>query len=237
MVAIFGPEGKEVVDTSDPSTSRRNREVFAVAMAEGWRLTDQGANEKTLIVGNEAWPFPIPLVKGANGWRFDTAAGKEEVIARRIGRNELAVILICHTYVTAQHLYAQPGHDGQPAGIYAKTFRVMRVARTDSIGPRRAGRSEARWETSWRRPPRKVAARRIAGTAGAVPRLLLQDPDRAGFGRAGRDEGLHQGQQDDRRFALVAWPAQNDVTGVMTFVVNGKASCTRKISGRARTTK
>ena len=69
-MAVFGPEGKEVVDTSDPSTSRRNREVFAAAMAEGWQLIDQSASAKTLVVGNEAWPFPIPLVKDATGWRF-----------------------------------------------------------------------------------------------------------------------------------------------------------------------
>ena len=120
--AIFGPDAKDLVDVSDPTAARRRRQVFAVAMAEGWRLEDAGADRRTLVVGNEAWPFPVPLVKGADGWRFDTAAGKEEVLARRIGRNELAAILICRTYVRAQHLYARAGHDGKPAGLYAKTL-------------------------------------------------------------------------------------------------------------------
>src|SRR5213075_916288 len=84
---------------------------------------DQGPSAKTLVVGNEAWPFPIPLAKDGNGWRFDTAAGKEEIIARRIGLNELAAIDTCRAYVTAQRRYAQDGHDGQPAGAYAKTFK------------------------------------------------------------------------------------------------------------------
>ncbi len=67
-----------------------NRQVFTVAFREQWRLEDATPTRKTLVVGNEDWPFPVPLVKGADGWRFDTAAGKEEVLARRIGRNETA---------------------------------------------------------------------------------------------------------------------------------------------------
>ena len=122
VLAIFGPDAKDLVDMSDPTAARRRRQVFKVALAEGWRLEDGGADRRTLVIGNEAWPFPVPLVKGADGWRFDTAAGKEEVLARRIGRNELAAILICRTYVRAQHLYARAGHDGKPAGLYAKTL-------------------------------------------------------------------------------------------------------------------
>ena len=128
--AIFGPEGQELIASSDAATARRNREVFTVAAAEGWRLVDQGANRKTLIVGNEGWPFPVPLVKSANRWRFDAAAGKEEVLARRIGRNELAVIGICRTYVAAQQRYAQQGHDGKPEGLFATTL------------PQRSGQAE-----------------------------------------------------------------------------------------------
>ena len=61
--AIFGPGGRELIASSDAATARKNREVFTVAVAEGWRLVDQGTNRKTLIVGNEEWPFPVPLVK------------------------------------------------------------------------------------------------------------------------------------------------------------------------------
>ena len=91
VLAIFGPDGKELIDSSDPVTARRNREVFAVALAEGWRIVDDGSR-RTLVIGNEGWPFPVPIVQEAGGWRFDTTAGKEEVLARRIGRNELAAI-------------------------------------------------------------------------------------------------------------------------------------------------
>ena len=106
LLAIFGPDGKDLLASSDPATARMNRQVFTVAAAEQWHLTDADANRKTLVIGNEQWPFPVPLVKEASGWRFDTAAGKEEVIARRIGHNELAAIDTVRAYVTAQQRYA-----------------------------------------------------------------------------------------------------------------------------------
>ena len=100
-----------------------NRRVFAVAFREQWHLEDVTPTQKTLVIGNEEWPFPVPLVKGADGWRFDTAAGKEEVLARRIGRNELQAIATSRAYVTAQRRYAQEGHDGKPAGVHATKFQ------------------------------------------------------------------------------------------------------------------
>ena len=232
VMALFGPEGKEVVDTSDPSTSRRNREVFAAAMAEGWQLIDQGPSAKTLVVGNEAWPFPIPLVKDGNGWRFDTAAGKEEVIARRIGRNELAAIQICRTYVNAQHVYAQRGHDGQPAGIYARTLRSENGRENGlywaaSRGQRRSPLGEL------------VAYAATEGTQldrdrseptpfhGYYFRILTaQGPAAPG----GMKDYIVQNKMSGG-FALVAWPAQYDATGVMTFIVNQEGVARQKDLG------
>ncbi len=63
VVAIFGPDGQELVDSSDPATARRNRDVFTVAAAEAWQLVDQDGGRKVLVVGNEGWPFPVPLIK------------------------------------------------------------------------------------------------------------------------------------------------------------------------------
>ena len=121
--AMFGPESKVLIDSSDPATGQRNRETFTVAVAEGWRLESPNATTRTLIIGNEQWPFPIPLVKDGNAWRFDTAAGIEEVLARRIGKNELAVIGLCRAYVAAQRIYARTAHDGRRTGLYAASFR------------------------------------------------------------------------------------------------------------------
>jgi DUF2950 family protein len=221
ILSIFGPDGKELADSSDPETLRRNREVFTVAVAEKWRLDDQGTNGKVLVIGNEEWPFPVPLTKDARGWRFDTAAGKEEVLARRIGRNELAAIRICRTYVAAQQLYAARGHDGKPAGLYARTFRSDKGRENGLYWP--AGRGE-------KRSPLGDLVARAAEEGGAVNQggqspspfhgyyfKILTAQGAAADG--GAKDYIANGDLSGG-FALVAWPAEYDVTGVMTFIVN-----------------
>src|SRR5262249_33386936 len=80
LIALFGQDGKDLLDTSDPATARMNRDVFTAAAAEQWHLVDDAADRKTLAIGGEDWPFPVPIVKEGNAWHFDTAAGKEEVL-------------------------------------------------------------------------------------------------------------------------------------------------------------
>jgi hypothetical protein len=221
VVAIFGPGGQELVDSSDPATARRNRDVFTVAAAEAWRLVDQDGGRKVLVIGNEGWPFPVPLTKVDSGWRFDTAAGKEEVLDRRIGRNELMVIRICRTYVAAQQLYAEKGHDGQPAGLYARTFRSDPGRENGLFWP--TGRGQKRSPLGDLVATAAVEGRPI-GKDGPQSSpfhgyyfkiLTAQGPSAAGGAKDFVSDGRMSGG-----FALVAWPAQYDSTGVMTFVVN-----------------
>jgi hypothetical protein len=220
LLAIFGPDGKDLVASSDPAIARRNRRIFAVAVRERWRLVDEGTG-KSLVIGNEDWPFPVPLVNDTNGWRFDTAAGKEEVLARRIGRNELAVIRVCRTYVAAQRLYAKSGHDGQRAGAYARMFRSEPGKQNGLYWPAARGQK--------RSPLGDLVAQaaeegRPIGQDGQQPSpfhgyyfkiLTAQGP----AARGGAKDYVVKGQMSGG-FGLVAWPAQYDVTGIMTFVVN-----------------
>jgi hypothetical protein len=221
VVKIFGPEGQELADSSDPATARRNRDVFTTAAAERWLLVDEGSERKVLVVGNEGWPFPVPLAKVTGGWRFDTAAGREEILDRRIGRNELAVIRVCRTYVAAQQLYAKRGHDGQPAGRYARTFGSDPGRENGLFWPSEGNKK--------RSPLGELVATAAAegrplGHDGAPPTpfhgyhfkiLTAQGPAAAGGARDYLAGGTMSGG-----FALVAWPAQYNVTGVMTFLVN-----------------
>jgi Protein of unknown function (DUF2950) len=221
VVAIFGPDGKALVDSSDPATARRNRQVFTVAAAERWQLIDQPDGSKQLVIGNESWPFPVPLVKDSNGWRFDTAAGKEEILARRIGRNELAVIWICRAYVAAQRLYAERGHDGLPAGIYAQTFRSDPGRQNGLYWPVAAGQ---------KRSPLGDLVAKAAEEGTPLDKGGSQPSPFHGYYfkiLKGQGASASQGAKDyvsDGRmaggFALVAWPAEYDATGVMTFIVN-----------------
>ena len=221
IVALFGAGGQELLDSSDPPTARQNRQVFLAAVAEGWRLVDQSNGGKVLEIGNEGWPFPVPLINDGGRWRFDTAAGKEEVLARRIGRNELATIRICQSYVAAQRIYARGGHDGKRAGLFAQTFRSD-PGRYNGLYWR-AGKGEKR------SPLGDLVAQAAEGgtlldKGGAQPspfhgyyfRILTAQGAAA---RGGRTDYIVNGEMS-KGFALVAWPAQYDVTGVMTFIVN-----------------
>ena len=221
LLDIFGASGGELIASSDAATARANRQVFTVAVREQWRLADDGPNRKTLIIGHEDWPFPVPLVKDASGWRFDTEAGKEEVLARRIGRNELAVIETSRAYVAAQQRYAQQGHDGKPAGVYATKFRsdvgkenglywpTARGQKRSPLGDLVAQASEeGRPVAGDRGQPSpfhgyyfKILTAQGAAASGGAKSYVVKGDMSAGF-------------------ALIAWPAQYDATGVMTFLVN-----------------
>ena len=219
VLAIFGPEGRALLASSDPATARNNQRVFIVAAREQWHLEDAPSGGKTLVIGNENWPFPVPIVKSSDGWRFDTAAGREEIVARRIGRNELNAIATVRAYVTAQRRYAEQGHDGRPAGSYAVRFRsdpskenglywpATRGQKRSPLGELVAQASEdARLHDRGQRVPLhgyyfKILTAQGSAAAGGAKNYIVKGEMTGGF-------------------ALVAWPAQYDETGVMTFIVN-----------------
>jgi hypothetical protein len=232
LVALFGPEGKDLAASSDPATGRMNRRVFAVAFRERWHLEDVTPTQKTLVIGNEDWPFPVPLVKAADGWRFDTVAGKEEVLARRIGRNELQAIATSRAYVTAQHRYAQEGHDGKPAGLYAAKLKSDPGKQNGLYWP--AARGEKRSPlgdlvAQAAEEGRTVGAERPQATGfhGYYFKILTgQGAAAPGGARSYIVKGEMSGG-----FALVVWPAQYDATGVMTFIVNQDGTVREKDLG------
>ena len=221
LVALFGPEGQELVDTSDAATGRRNREVFVAAVAEGFRLEDKGPDRKELVLGNESWPFPVPIVRRAAGWSFDAAAGREEVLNRRIGRNELAVLRMLHEYVAAQRAYAATGHDGKPAGLFARRFGSDPGTHNGLYWPSRRGEPKSPLgvliakasEEGYHRTPDDQGPTPLHGY---YFRILEGQGESAGGGAA---DYVKDGQMPGG-FALVAWPVHYDASGIMTFVVN-----------------
>ncbi len=221
LLELFGPEGKELVASSNPATAKQNRQVFAYAFKEQWHLEDVTPTQKSLVVGNENWPFPVPLTKGADGWRFDSAAGKEEILARRIGRNELDAIATSRAYVTAQQRYAQQSHDGKPVGIHATRFQSDPGKQNGLYWPTARGQK--------RSPLGDLVAqaaeeKRPLGANGAQPTpfhgyyfKILTGQGAAASGKA--KSYIVKGEMTGG-FALVAWPAEYDATGVMSFIVN-----------------
>ena len=184
------------------------------------RVSSGTGRRAFLLVGNEEWPFPVPLIQTAQGWHFDAAAGKEEVITRRIGRNELAAIEICQTYVVAQRRYARTAHDGKRPGLFAAAFRsdpgkqnglywaVQKGEPRSPLGDLLAEAADpARLKSDAAKPPP------FYGYYFKI--LTAQGPSATGGAR----NYVVNGEMSDG-YALVAWPAHYDNTGIMTFIVN-----------------
>ena len=227
VLALFGTDGKELVDTADTDAAKQNRGVFMAAMAEQWHLVDE-QNHKVLVIGHEDWPFPVPLVKNADGWRFDTEAGKDEIISRRIGRNELAAIRSSMAYVIAQRKYAAAGRDGQPAGVYAATFRSDSGRHNGLYWPSERGMRSPLGEVLEEAEQRGADGNRApAPFHGYFFRILTAQ----GAAAPGGARNYVNGGRMTGGFALVAWPAQYDSTGIMTFIVNQDGSVRQKDLG------
>jgi hypothetical protein len=241
LLAIFGPGGEALLASSDPVTAQRNRETFAVAFAEEWRLQDLAAGRKELVIGHESWPFPVPLMKTTRGWVFDVAAGKEEILARRVGRNELAAIETCRAYVRAQHTYASSGHDGKPAGFYAQQFASDADRQNGLYWPAKTGQPRSPLGDLLAQAADDGKARDTAATTsdsrtpfhGYYFRILTAQ----GAAASGGAKNYLTGSDMQGGFALVASPAEYNASGVMTFLVNQDGVVFEKDLGAETSTK
>ncbi|HEX9139253.1 MAG TPA: DUF2950 domain-containing protein [Steroidobacteraceae bacterium] len=218
--ALFGPEGEKILDSGDPVRDQNSREVFLVAYGEKAALMAVSPAREILYVGNEEWPFPIPLVKEGQAWRFDTAAGAQEILYRRIGRNELTTIRVCQAYVDAQQEYASQAHDGKPAGLYAQ-----KIASTPGKHDGLYWSSDDAEQLS---PLGELAAE---AAAEGYRNIKGQPPAYHGYnfriltGEGGPAKGGGTGSyivNGEMRggFALLAIPAIYGSSGVMSFIVN-----------------
>jgi hypothetical protein len=219
LLAIFGPEGEKVISSGDPVMDQRSREVFLVAYAERAELKPEGATRRILYVGNEDWPFPIPLVKNGQAWRFDNAAGAQEILFRRIGRNELNTIGVCQTFVEAQQEYAAKGRDGKSAGLYAQKFAstpgkhdglYWKPEDPEELSPLGELAAEAASEGYSRTEGQPTPFQ------GYFFHILNAQGKSA---KHGARSYIVNGEMRDG-FALIAFPAAYGVSGVMTFIVN-----------------
>ena len=120
LLDVLGPQAEQLVSSGDEVADAAARRRFVTQYDEAHSLVAEGTDGYTLEVGSDAWPMPIPIVKTAAGWSFDVESGIDELVYRRIGRNELGAIETCRGIVQAELDYAAAGHDGQPAGIYAQ---------------------------------------------------------------------------------------------------------------------
>jgi hypothetical protein len=222
LLAVLGPDGKDLVFSGDETEDRAGRDALLAAVKEKTVLLVMNKTRVFLKVGPDEWPFPIPIVKGAKGWFFDTAAGKEELISRRIGRNELRAIALCQAFVTAQREYAQAGQNGASAGVYAQRLLSSEGKHDGLYWPAKAGEPESPLGPLAAEAAHEGYGAKASASGGPKPFhgyffkiMTAQGPHAPG----GAEDYVVDGKMTGG-FALVAWPAEYGVSGIMTFVVN-----------------
>jgi hypothetical protein len=229
IVSVLGPEGNAIVSSGDPVADANTREKFVAAYDAKHAIEPEGDGAQTLIIGDEDWPFPIPLVNKAGEWQFDTGAGLDEILRRRVGRNELSAIEVARAYVQAQNEYAELDPAGLGRGVYAQRI-VSHPGKKDGLY----------WPTAEGQPPSplgELAAQASAEgyKAGQAPipyhgyyyRILTrQGADAPG----GAYDYLVKGKMRGG-FALLAFPAEYGNSGIMTFMVNHDGTVFQKDLG------
>ncbi len=222
MEKIFGPELHELV-SADPVQASNRFTIFARRISEKADLVAKSDDMMTLDIGYDRWPFPIPLAKREGAWIFDTAAGREEILTRRIGANELGAIDVCRTYVEAQHEYAATDHSGDGVLKYARYLRsnpgkkdglYWHADEGEEMSPFGPLVSEARGEGYHRTT--KILNGENSPYHGYYFRILTRQGKHAA---GGKYDYLINGRMV-AGFALIAWPARWDNSGIMTFMVN-----------------
>jgi hypothetical protein len=237
LTAIFGPDREKLL-SGDPVEDREALEHFGSSLDKAAKLEKVDDSKFTLLVGEKHWPFPIPIVRDGNAWRFDTAAGLDEILNRRIGRNELSAIMTCRAYVVAQWEYFAEADDTSKDGlaVYAQRF-ISTPGQRDGLY----------WETAEGEKPSPLGdlieqARTEgypAGTArtGDGPR---RSPYHGYFFRILKRQGPHApGGKFDyvingnmiAGFALVAYPDKWGSSGIMTFIVSQQGRVYQKNLG------
>jgi len=220
---IFGPAGHELI-SPDVVQATEEFKLFVQGLAEKTQLVNNSESNATLELGVDGWPFPIPLVKEGAQWHFDTAAGSEEILARRIGRNEMGALNVCNAYVVAQREYASEDRMGDGVLAYAQFLRSTPGTHDGLFWPT----NQPGEELSPLGP--LVAQARVEGYHRTSTMLNdEQAPYHGYYFKILTRQGKHApGDKYNyiingrmiAGFALVAWPAEWGNTGVMTFVVN-----------------
>jgi hypothetical protein len=218
LQSILGPEGADLVVTSDPVLDRNQSEAFAAQARVRSRVLRDASNPRsaTLFVGLEDWPMPIPIIEDGGQWRFDSAAGRTEILYRRIGRNELDAIEACRNYVAAQHEYALQNRAGAAVPQYALRI-ISTPGQRDGLVWRDAnGRLEGPLAPALARMLAEGYTQRHEPFHGYYFKVLTGQGPAAPLGQL---DYLLNGVLIGG-FALVAAPAEYGVTGVKSFIVS-----------------
>jgi hypothetical protein len=218
-LVVLGRDGADIISSGDKVADDAVRERFVASYDAKHQIVMEGDKKATLIIGDNDYPFPIPLVRNKNGtWSFDTEAGREEILVRRIGHNELDTIQTSLAYVDAQNEYAAKDRTGAGAGVYAMRFISEPGTKDGLYWPTASGEEESPLGELFATASRQG----YHGGEGHAPyrgyyyKILSRQGPAAVGGAA--DYVVHGKMIGG--FALVAYPAEYRNSGVMTFIVN-----------------
>jgi Protein of unknown function (DUF2950) len=200
LQAILGPNSEQILSSGDEVADKKARDWFLTNFDAKHSLVESAPHQLTLNVGKEDWPLPIPLTHANGKWYWDGAAGREEILYRRIGHNELSAIDVCKGVVAAQRDYASTAHDGQPAGAYA-TRLVSDTGKQNGLY----------WDVQEGESPSPAGP-------------LLAQANAEGYDTSGKRTPYHgyyyRMLKNSGGFGFLAYTAEYRSSGVMTFIVD-----------------
>jgi hypothetical protein len=226
LLAVVGPGSSSWLFSGDPVADRNDWAKFTSSYDQKKSFEAKGDSRTILVVGNDDWPFPAPLVKKGATWSFDANAGREEIVNRRVGRNELDAMQTLLAIVDAQREYAASDADGNGFADYARRFRSSEGKRDGLYWPAEAGKPESPLG------PLVAVAAKEGYKSKPGTQAPPEGPRQAYHGYqykiiTSQGSHAHGGAYDymvgDKLlggFAVVAWPASYGASGVMTFIVN-----------------
>ncbi|RLC24841.1 MAG: DUF2950 domain-containing protein [Deltaproteobacteria bacterium] len=218
-LAILGPNAEKIIFSGDKVAGKKEVDDFIKKFDEKHRLDMVSPTVASLFIGNDDWPFPVPIIKDGERWFFDVAAGKEEILNRRIGGNELDVIQVMQAYVEAQFEYASKDRDGDGIREFAQQIKSDKGKKNGLYWPVKKGGklspfgpliAEVRSERD------EVNANKIQPYHGYYYKIITRQGEKA---PGGAYDYVVNGNMI-LGFALVACPAKYGASGIMTFAVN-----------------
>jgi hypothetical protein len=218
LEALFGPGSQDLISSGDDVDDTRGREMFVKAYGDAHRLEKAGGNKRILYVGKDDWPMPVPIVKTGKRWHFQTEEGRQEILSRRIGKNELGAIQTCLAIVDAEKEYATLDRDNNQLLEYAQKFESEK-GKKDGLY----------WEAAPGEPLSPMGPLVASATAEGYGKAEQMSPYHGYFFRiiTAQGENASGGAYSYivngnmiGGFAIVAYPALYRSSGVKTFIVN-----------------
>jgi Protein of unknown function (DUF2950) len=217
---LLGPHATQLISSGDAGAAKELLAGFVKAYGEKHSLLVEAQGFERLQVGSADWPFPFPIVRDGEVWYFDVDRGNQEILDRRIGRDELGAIAVCEGYVQSQVEYGSKGRDGDPSGIYAQRFH-SNPGKQDGLY----------WPVAKGEPESPMGPLVASASAAELARHPTQSPvpyygyfyriltEQGAYAPGGAKSYIVDGKLTGG-FALIAYPAEYRSSGVMTFIVN-----------------